>query len=386
MSLLSKIKIRKWEDCPCGSGMVFKDCCKNKDNSSVPTTKKPPEVMVMEMMRKAMKKWCLHPEQSNCKGIIKDAHALQNNKILSLLGGSERHVYLLDPKKMPIIVPLKNNKTEIIVEMSKTSVNDATTQTCFCDYHDNIAFSKIEKGAPDFDVTNEEMKFVYAYKAFIFEYYKQLMEINIFRSSFAESPKAFTTYKMIGLYRMLELKMKEFEPVKAHFDNEILTGGHRGVKTCIVKLHEKIKFANYAYIAPDYDLNGKKIKNTVNGKMHRIAITVLPEETQSYIILSCLETEESIYQNLFEQLQNASNDKVKFYFSMILPLYSENMVLSPDLWNNWDKETQIAYTFYANIRDNNFIIYNKTIGMVLRKAAKTSNFDYTNRGKIDLFI
>jgi len=386
MNLLNQFRISKWESCPCGSGKIYNECCKNREISSAQVSKKPPEVQLMEMMRKSMKKYCMHPDQSNCKGKIKNAHALQNNKIISLLGGSERHVYLLDPKRSPIIVPLKNGKTEHIVEVSKTSVNNATTQTCFCDFHDNIAFAAIEKGAPDFNETNEEMKFVYAYKAFIFEYYKQCMAIDIFRNSFAKRPEVFKTYKMVGMYRMLQLKMKEFEPIKEHFDNEILAGKHRGIKTCIVKLPEQIKFANYAYIAPDYDLDGRRIKHTVKGVMHRVAVTVLPEKTQSYIIISCLKSEESIYQNLFNQLQNSSIDKIKFYFSMILPLYSENMVLSPNIWNNWNEETQIAYTFYANLQGNDAIVYSKTIGMVLRNAAKNPNFEYSNRGKINLFV
>lgn len=150
----------------------------------------------MEMMRKSMKKCCMHPDQNNCKGKIKNAHALQNNKIISLLGASERHVFLLDPKKIPLLVPLKNGETELIIEISKTSVNNATTQTCFCDLHDNIAFALIEKGAPDFDESNDAMKFVYAYKAFIFEYYKQWMAMDIFKVSFANRPEVFKTFKM----------------------------------------------------------------------------------------------------------------------------------------------------------------------------------------------
>jgi hypothetical protein len=68
--------------------------------------KKPLEVQVMEMMRKSMKKCCMHPDQKHCKGRMKGAHALQNNKIISLLAGSERHVYMIGAKKQPLFVPL----------------------------------------------------------------------------------------------------------------------------------------------------------------------------------------------------------------------------------------------------------------------------------------
>ncbi len=151
-----------------------------------------------------------------------------------------------------------------------------------------------------------------------------------------------------------------------------MAGNHTGVATCVVKIPEQIKFANYAYIAPDYDLNGNKIKHTIKGTMHRIAITAFPESTQSYILLSYLETERAIYQKLFDQLKSSSVDKIKFYMTMVLPLYSENMVLSSELWNNWNEETQMAYTFYANLNGPKAVVYGKCIGMGIRNAAKAS--------------
>ena len=77
---------------------------------------------------------------------------------------------------------------------------------------------------------------------------------------------------------------------------------------------------------------------------------------------------------------------VKFYISMVLPLYSENMVLSSKLWDSWSEEVQMAYTFYANLTGRDALVYGKCIGMVIRKAAKKrAEFDYSKRGKIDLF-
>jgi len=92
---LSKFKITDNEPCPCGSEKAYKDCCKGKQ-VWIKASKKPPEVQVMEKMRRSMKKCCLHPDQANCKRKIKAAHALQNNKIISLLAGEERHVYSVD--------------------------------------------------------------------------------------------------------------------------------------------------------------------------------------------------------------------------------------------------------------------------------------------------
>ena len=385
MNPLSIFRISPKESCPCGSGKIYRDCCKGKKVKTPHSSKEPAEVLVMKMMRKSLKKCCLHPDQAACKGKIKEAHALQNNKIISLLAGSDRHVYVMDAKRQPLIIPIKNDEPAILVQIAKVSANKATTETCFCDLHDNIAFAAIEKGAPDFDENNEEMKFIYAYKAFIFEYYKQVTALDVFKECFKNNPQAFVTPSMIGMYRMLRLKMNEFEPIKSYFDSEVLSNGHRGLITCVIRIPEQIKFANYAYIAPDYDMNGNRIKHTKKGVMHRIAITIFPEKTQSYILLSCLATEKSIYAKLFEQLKQSSIDKVKFYFSMLLPLYSENIVLSPKLWKNWSEDVQATYTFYSNINGYQARVYGRAIGMELKNAYKAKS-DYSKRGKIDLFI
>lgn len=86
--LLFQSKIHDNESCPCGSGVSFGKCCKHKKTKQN-NSKVPPEVQIMKRMRTSMKKCCLHPDKEKCKGRIKEAHALQNNKIISLLAGSE---------------------------------------------------------------------------------------------------------------------------------------------------------------------------------------------------------------------------------------------------------------------------------------------------------
>lgn len=285
-----------------------------------------------------------------------------------------------------MLIPLENGETVPFVEVTRVSANDATTETCFCDYHDNVVFAAIEKGAPLFDDNNSEMKFVYAYKSFIFEYYKQRMAMDIFRRCFKDNPEAFIQPEMVQMYRMLQLKMTEFENVKQHFDSQIMAGSHDGVYTCSVKLPEQIKFADFAFIAPDYDLNGRKIRHTKKGIMHRLAITVFPESNQSWVLFSCLESEKSLYEKFFAQVKEASLEKLKFYLNLILPLYSENMVLSGVLWNSWDEDVQKAYTYYANLQGIEAMKMNITLSFGLKNAARDkTGKSYCNSPKINLF-
>ena len=74
------------EECPCGSGKKYKECCKNKEDQNPIASKKPPEVILMERMRKGLQqdKVCLHPDKAHCRGKIKEAHALQNYLVTCL--------------------------------------------------------------------------------------------------------------------------------------------------------------------------------------------------------------------------------------------------------------------------------------------------------------
>ena len=383
---MRKFRISDKEMCPCGSGILFKDCCKNKDIVQKELSKVPPDVQIMKKMRSSMKKCCMHPDKSRCNKKIKAAHALQNNKIINILGGTDRHVYMLDAKKQPLLVPLDDRKVIPYIQISKTSVNDATTENCFCDYHDNVAFAVIEKGAPDFDDSRVDMKFIYAYKAFIFEYYKQWIAMDIFRTNFKDNPKAFMSPDMVAMYRMLQLKQKEFEPVKKHFDSQIMAGTYNGIYTCSIRIPEQIAFADYAYIAPNYDMNGKKIMHTRKGVMHRIALTIFPEKTQSWLLMSCLESEKEIFEKFFWQMQHASYDKLKYYINLILPLYSENMVLGNALWNSWSSDNQMAYTYYANLNGPDAMVMEKALCFALKNAARSKSVDaYSANMKLNLF-
>lgn len=379
------MRIKNKESCPCGSGLLFFECCKERSFKVNPSPK-PPQVQAMEMMLSNIPKCCMHPDHEHCHGGIRKAHALQCNKIISLLAGEDHHVYMLATKKRPELLPLKNGSVSINIKIDRVGVNDATTENCFCKRHDDTVFEVIEKGAPDFDPTSEEMKFVYAYKAFIFEYYKAWTLNKVFQKCFKSNPPAFRTRNDVGFYRMIQQQMKELEPVKAFFDSHILKGSYGGLYSCVIRIPKRVKFSDYAYFAPDFDLNGNRIKHTDKGIMHRIALTVIPEALQSWVVLSCREYERQFYDDFFNQLSVASIDRIQYYLNMVLPLYSENIVLSPALWESWDEMTQIVYTSIANLYGNSFVKCRKAIGMGLRNASRDKTRDaFDTLQRIDFF-
>lgn len=385
MSLIQYFKISDKENCPCGSEKPYVKCCKDRKDKSIKPSRKPLNIQIMEQFKKNQFKCCLHPVTSRCVKHIKEAHALQNNKILSQLS-EDGHVYILNTQKPPEIIPIENEEPEVLTMIDKVGVNHATTATCFCDVHDDEVFAPIEKGAPSFDKESDEHKYIYAYKAFIFEYYKKLVEQRAFVNNIKNKPSLLKSYKFIQYYRAITMTLKEMNFVKEFFDKGICSKDYAGLETCVIELPESINFANYACVALDFDINGRKIKHTHKGFMSRLFITIFPEETRSFVIVSCLKSDYKIYKKFFYQLQTINLNKLKYYFDIILPLYSENIVLSPRLWHAWNEEQQFAYTFYANRKGKQFMIYRQALKFGMHNLRKNElGFEDGNRGKLNLF-
>ena len=71
---------------------------------------------------------------------------------------------------------------------------------------------------------------------------------------------------------------------------------------------------------------------------------------------------------------------------MMLPLFSENMVLSPELWKPWTDEVKGAYTYYANLNGPDAKKMEMCLGFALKNAYRDkSGSTYDAVPKINLF-
>lgn len=311
---------------------------------------------------------------------------------MNLLAGADKEVYVMDRDVEPRVIKFEDDEPIVLTDFVKVQAKNAVTEAFFCERHAPV-FSLLGKGA--FDPDSQEEKFLYAYRAFATEYYKQTITLRSFQRNFKLRPFLFRLPRLITLYRGTLRALEELEAVKARFDKELAAGTYGGLATYVVTVPGTIAFANYAFRAPDYNMNGEKILHTEkNGPARRLAMTAFPEKEQSYILLSCLKEDREVYGALFQQLDEASPEKVKFYFSRILPLYAENMVISPRLWGAWSEETQLAFTIYANFKANlksnfkewMFDHYSEDIGRSLWEAAHGKKpFDYSQGPLVDLF-
>lgn len=371
MRFLKSFYFSKKELCPCDSGQTYEQCCYIRVEKNVNDKEKLNDIRKTFTDKKKVISMCLYPSKERCKSKSIDAHALQNNRILSLLE-EKKHLITLNIKKQGIVVGTNRKDFDVIQEFDLCSVNQATTYRCFCKKHDNDLFAPIEKIGCDFDKNNNEQKFIYAYKSFIFEYYKELVVITSMQKLFKKYPSLTKQFMIVKIYRDTKLKIEEMNYYKEIFDKGILLKNYDDFKTEVIEIDGKISIANFACIAPNFDLQGKRIKNVRSKRMRRIFMTIFPTEDKSYILVSYLNEDKEVYNNLIQQIRSEDIEKIKLYFNYITLLYSENIVISPKLWNTFSDFDKKRVTVIANAKDKDFVRFDVSFSMLMKNVHRNN--------------
>lgn len=327
----------KNEDCPCGSGKRYEDCCYKKEDRLFHNENEM-AALIAKNLRKSRINTCLYPECKN-KGI--GAHALQKNGVLSKLAVNN-YVYIQNPNKKPEMLEVEKDRKEPFYFLEQTLIKNATVQTCFCKEHDDKVFADIEKVGRGFSPNNLKQLFLFAYRTFSFEYYTEIASKKFQESMFKDVPQ-LTKENLVGIsYKESLKKKKEMDYYKDFFDDALKNEVYSELSTLVIKIPYEIKFANYMCIAPDFDLKGNKI-NVFDKKtkmMRRVFITSFSKDSQSYILISVLKKDLHIYDKYLKSFSEVSDEVIKLYFNALIPLASQNLIVSPLLWEEWDKMGQ----------------------------------------------
>lgn len=95
-------------------------------------------------------------------------------------------------------------------------------------------------------------------------------------------------------------------------------------------------------------------------------------ENKSYILISVLKEDLDVYKQYFEQIRNAPLGLTQYYMNVFIPLYSQNLILSPSLWNSWSEMAQGGVQFaIADLYSVRFLgdlqFYMKNIAKAMKK-------------------
>lgn len=343
--MLRKFKFDKNEMCPCGNGSLYKECCMIKKPREFHNNN---EVInhTGQMMKKSRVRICLHDGcLAKPKDIIK-AHALQENRILNKLALNIK-VIMQDFSKAPILCEIKPGKPEPFYFLTEVPITNATIATCFCKTHDDALFAKIEKPQFNLETLDPEQLYLFAYKTFAFELYTEIVSKKFQSSMLSSVPQLTKNPLSVYQYRNQDLKLNDLQYYKTFFDETINEKDYTGLETIILEIPFRIQFANYMAVSPPFDIRGKKIKalDKKTGRLKFVFFTSFPVEKKSYILISVLKKDLDVFQQYFQQIRNSPLELIQYYVHVFIPLYSQNLIISPLLWESWSEIAQCGVQF-----------------------------------------
>ncbi|HFI0249983.1 TPA: YecA family protein [Streptococcus suis] len=318
------MKIGRNDPCPCGSGKKYKKCCLGKADDVYYSN----PLNLLDTYKKVRKesriRQCLHPKSDECYEKIIGAHSIQNNKIIKRLS-SNGIVYMPCPKS-----------DNPFAQMTVYGRKEATVFTGFCGYHDKTVFQPIEDGM--FDKSIQHI-FLYTYRCFAVEYHKKQEVVNMERNMFKIKPSLADMPDENNPYRGMHMAIDDLENVKKIFDTALLTGNYDVLSSVVWEFDHSVKFAGTGFEAMTHDLEGNKIQDLLNPNVSakHIFVMVFPEGEKTYCIISWLKENDELFARYKQQLLSLSEEMRKIYINNLLPMISENIVVNPEAWDNWEE-------------------------------------------------
>lgn len=315
-------------------------------------------------------KICIYNDNNCEKNIIK-AHSVQKNRILNSIS-ENGEVLKFSHDSM---------SEKLVVKALAVGKKKASTFTGFCKYHDMHIFQPIE--ITEYESSNLEQQFLYAYRAFSYDYYAKYYQSILFDKLLAvysnhdsefllkyfkfEPPNTNDFFNhFIDYYGRLseEAKdsLKQMEKLRMAFNTNLLKNRFFKIKTYEIRFNDKFEIAASGAPTVDYDLNGNMINDLprLHSYLSFMFITVFPQQNNTVILLSCLKNDYAKYSRFFKQIERLSEKKKRVVISVLLVCYLENIYMSPRLWNclnNYEK-SMIEQTFHTTIDSHPMDLYN----------------------------
>lgn len=331
------LKIGRNELCPCGSGKKYKKCCLQKDEY-----RRTAEAIVAAdhlANRDGRIDCCLYPVNSECNGGIVKAHAIQNNRILKKISDNGR------------VITVNGVSNYLFQDTKLNGRSNATTFHGFCKYHDKTVFQDIEDRP--FTQTRKQL-FLLAYRTFAWHYHKKREQQNkslLFESvmrtrGFAENSDDSKQFR-----KGMQLGLRDNDIKKEIFDSAILSSDYEILESCIWTIPYEVQFAVSMMYEMMYDIQGIGINAHCGDRCEKsIFLNIFPMDGQSYCVWSWFK-EDNEYQRFADQFMALDDGEKKNYLNNKLPAWTDSLVISPIMWNGWEKEVQEAFIAHANMGD-----------------------------------
>ena len=315
--------------CWCGSGKKYKKCHLGRDQEIPPSIFE----IAKDQQKYFNKKYCLSNKKflHECSGKIIKAHTVQK-KILKNIS-SDGHVYTMIIDLINLIYNVGIFKPQFI------GINDASTFTGFCSYHDNKIFEPLEN---NLFISNHESAFLLSYRAVCMELYKKkylnnfLPYMKSLDRGFNENMQNIYQNEINTLSEGAKVGLTNLESIKSHFDDVLLAGDYSNVKYLIYQIDSKPKILCNGCFYPDFDFLGNRIQNIadLSHELDMIGFSIVETTQGGALVFSWINDFNhscSIFINslLSHPLTIVPNLILKMIFAFL-----ENIYFSPGWWDS----------------------------------------------------
>ena len=276
---------------------------------------------------------CFYHDKLKCNGKIKQSHSLQRNGRLSIIEGP-------DSKGNQVIytfTEMEADEKSMFASLKPIGKGVASTFFGFCDHHDTTLFSTIENFPFD---NSDQHCFLHTYRSFAHSYHMKKEHIKA-SSADTEYARTIPKYVFADMIWTAKMGMAELEIEKLKLDKMIENREHNGLEYLIYQLPQKFPIACSSIISPKYSYYGKPMNNHVdpNIPFSTIMLTVLPDVSETIIILACFPEDEKA-KNLFDELDTLKPLQFEKAISSLMTNNAENTFFTFFLWNALGKKGQ----------------------------------------------
>lgn len=325
------------DPCWCGSGIKYKKCHLNREEQKRITM----QDAIQEQI-KAKEKFCLHPnaKPNVCNKIIK-AHSIQKANILKYIARNQ-HVYNFNAEFGEL-------KKRGRLEPKLIGINDATTFTGFCNYHDTETFRPIESNG--IEINNEHI-FLLAYRALCKEIYAKKFQLKM-TPLMKEGDKGLLLEDQIAIQRFSETYSKAVQAglndlieSKKSYDSYLLSENFSDISYYVIEIETLPDIVVSGQIHVEMDFNGNVLHTHADiidfsKKLDNISFSIVMRNSNGLIVFSCFNKEKKSIEFLksIDTITDIDlpNSIVRFAFE-----FFENNFISPDWWEGLSAKSKEA--------------------------------------------
>lgn len=285
------------------------------------------------------------------------SHSIQNNKILNRIS-EEGDVLKIDTDH-------SNAKSRFILK--REGRGTASTFRGFCKDHDKNIFKDIEDD--DYQIGNKKQEFLFAYRALAKKYFS-IKSIN----NMAEHLLELSDNEYQELCDYCDIEIRDRDYISQTFENVIIdTEDHlKSLENYKIMMNTNLEKERYykiksktfmlpnihkitasSFFFPEYDNKGNKIYDfNLFNNLKPLFLTIFPQNTRTYIIISYLKTDKNYFDFIKSQIIEKKLEFKKKIMSNIIAVYVENFFISPTVWNNIDERVQNEFIdLFTNYKD-----------------------------------